>query len=442
MILTILNYLFALKIASFSFKKYTKKILFIVAILINISVLYFFKYLNFVNDLINAILIFFKIHSDIKIMNIIAPLGISYITFKNLSYIIDVYRDKKIVEKSIQRYALYISFFPSIAAGPIDRSKNFLPQLTNQKRIRYESFSKGLKLILIGFFQKIVIADRLAIYVNSVYNNIEYHNGSTLLIATIFFSFQIYSDFAGYSNIAIGTAKLFGINLTINFNRPYLARSISEFWQRWHISLSTWLRDYLFLPIAYSVLRKIKSDRIGNIRIESISYATGILITWFLAGIWHGAGFTFIIWGMLHGSFLLVSHITSKSRKRMRRKLRLKKLFPVPYTLFQISITFLLVSFTWIFFRANCIDDALLIINKIVHLSDPFFLGNPSIFFYSLSGISILIVVELKNEFFSKKFSLFNNDNVIVRYASYCLIFSLILAIGVFDNSQFIYFQF
>jgi len=282
--------------------------------------------------------------------------------------------------------------------------------------------------MLWGLFMKLVIADRLSLYVNAVYNNAGQHSGKSLALATVFFSFQIYCDFAGYSNIAIGAARVMGFKLMTNFNRPYLSRSISEFWKRWHISLSTWFKDYLYISL-------------GGNRVSIPRWYLNLFIVFVISGLWHGANWTFIIWGAVNGFYLVFAIVTEKPRKRFNQLIGLDRL-PKLHNAIQILVTFLLASFAWIFFRANNTQDAFMIVNKILLMNGPLFVDWSSMMIYSLLGLSILFAIELKKEFYKGSFSFMNHPNAIVRYSSYTFLFMTIILIGVFDGGQFIYFQF
>ncbi len=269
-------------------------------------------------------------------------------------------------------------------------------------------------MMLWGFFMKLVIADRLSLYVDNVYGNIEMHSNISFIVATLFFSIQIYCDFGGYSLIAIGLAKLFGFNLMENFNRPYLSSSFKEFWSRWHISLSTWFRDYLYIPLGGNRKGKFHTD-------------LNLLVTFIISGFWHGANWTFLIWGTLHGLYLIIekSFIISNTPK-----------------IINIIVIFILTNFAWIFFRASSVDDSLKIISKIFSKSNiPFYIGDKGIFAFSILAILILFINDLVSEYYPK-LKLFTNENIIIRYSSIIFIIIYIVALGVFDNSQFIYFQF
>ncbi len=400
----------------------------IASLIANIGVLAVFKYYNFLNDILTSILNGFSINNNIPYLSILLPIGLSFHTFQAMSYTIEVYRGKQKAERNFGIYALYVMFYPQLVAGPIERPQNLLHQFYEIKKFDYIRVVEGLKLMLWGFFKKLVIADRLAIYVDAVYNNAEYHNGTTLIIATIFFAFQIYCDFSGYSDIAIGAARIMGINLMTNFNRPYFSQSISEFWKRWHISLSTWFKDYLYISL-------------GGNKVSIPKWYFNLFLVFLISGLWHGANWTFIIWGAINGFYLVVAIITQKTRSRFENFMGLNN-FPVLLNFIKIFITFCLACFSWIFFRANNLTEALLIINKIFTQHQQIYIGNQAIFLYSLFGILALIIFEIKHEYFNEKFSLFNNKRWIVRNMSYAILIIIILLIGVFDGGQFIYFQF
>ena len=261
-----------------------RKIILALSLISNLSILFFFKYFNFTIDSINGILNTFNSGIGLPNMKFLLPVGISFYTFQALSYSIDVYRDKIKPEKHFGIYALYVSFFPQLVAGPIERSGNLIPQLKKKHTFEYNRVTDGLKLMLWGYVKKVVVADRLAIVVNNVYNNVHSYEGASLVLATVFFGIQIYCDFSGYSDIAIGAAHTMGYDLTDNFKRPYYSKTISEFWRRWHISLSTWFKDYLYIPL-------------GGSRVSILRYYFNIFITFLISGLWHGANWKFAIWG-------------------------------------------------------------------------------------------------------------------------------------------------
>ena len=418
-----------------------RKFFFSFIIIFNIAILAFFKYFNilFPGYHINLFQVdnFFRVDAASRLL---MPLGLSYIIFTVLSYQIEIYRQSIKPETHFGYFSLYLLFFPKIAQGPIERPQFLLPQLYQNNQFNLEFIKEGLKLILVGYFKKLVVADRLSIYVNAVYDNSEFHNGTTLLIATIFFAFQIYADFSGYTDIALGSAKLFGFDLTGNFKRPYLATSIKDFWDRWHITFSTWLRDYIFLPIAYFIAHKLNERRFLGISANFWSYTVAILFTFIICGIWHGVGWNYLIWGMLFGLFLSFSNATKNLQKRLRTSLGVSKT-SAWYRTYSIGLTFCLVLLTWIFFRAATIPEALSIISKFFTLSGPIFY-QPSELAFALIAIGSLLAMDMKMEFFLGWVSVLNNGKYGIRLAGVSLLIVMILLLGVLDGGQFIYFQF
>ena len=352
--------------------------LLILIILLNILILAFFKYFNILfpdNQLhLYNVDLFFRVD---PINKMILPLGLSYITFTVLSYQIEVKRKTIQPEKHFGYFSLYLFFFPKIAQGPIERPQQLIPQLHQSHPFNYTMVVEGLKLMLWGYFKKLVVADRLAIYVNAVYNNSENHNGTSLIVATIFFAFQIYADFSGYTDIALGSAKLFGFNLTNNFKRPYFATSIKDFWDRWHITFSTWLRDYIFLPLAYFLSNRMKKQKYLYVSTEKWIYLIAIMITFAICGIWHGVGWTYLIWGILFGIYLTYSNWTKDLHKTIRKRFHIRKTSHY-YIFYKILLTFILVLFAWIFFRADTLTEAIQIIRKIFTSSGSVFYELPS----------------------------------------------------------------
>ncbi|PIV92368.1 MAG: membrane-bound O-acyltransferase family protein, partial [Flavobacteriaceae bacterium CG17_big_fil_post_rev_8_21_14_2_50_33_15] len=309
-----------------------------ISITFNIGILGFFKYYNFFIESWIESLKLLGYHTENNwMLKVILPVGISFYTFQTVSYSIDIYKKKLPATKDFIAFATFVSFFPQLVAGPIERATHLLPQILSNRIYNYANISKGVKLMIWGFFLKLVVADRAAIYVNAVYNHVEQHDGLSFIAATILFSFQIYGDFAGYSLIAIGVAKLFGLDLMTNFCRPYFASSISEFWTRWHISLSTWFKDYVYIPL-------------GGNRVVKWRWLFNLFITFLISGLWHGANWTFVFWGALNGCYLILEAIVFKRRRD---------------GIFNIVFTFILINFAWIFFRANSITEALYIIKKI-----------------------------------------------------------------------------
>jgi len=405
-----------------------RKLYLIISLISNISVLAVFKYYNFLNNNLTSFLHGFAYTNPIPYLSILLPIGLSFHTFQAMSYSIEVYRGKQKPETHFGIFALYVMFYPQLVAGPIERPQNLLHQFYEKHYFNYSRVVEGLKLILWGFFKKLVIADRLAIYVNSVYNNVEHHNGTTLILATIFFSFQIYCDFSGYADIAIGTAKVMGFDLMTNFKRPIFAKSTGEHWKRWHISLSSWFKDYLYFPM-------------GGSRVSASRLYYNLMVVFVISGLWHGANWTYIIWGSINGVYVVLAIMTRKHWIKFNTFIRIDK-FPRLQLSYQIIITFALITFSRIFFRANSLSDALLVIEKIFTETGRIFIENPSVLIFCFLSILMLLFVELKQEFYKGVFSFFSNDNLIVRYISYASLVMIILIMGVFDGGQFIYFQF
>ena len=323
----------------------------IMSIVANVGVLAFFKYYNFFAGAFGHLL--YRAHSNLNIplLDIILPIGLSFHTFQAMSYTIEVYRSNQKAERHFGIYSLYVMFYPQLVAGPIERPQNLLHQFVEPHKIEYENLTTGLRLMLWGMIKKVVIADRLVHYTDPVFNNPHNYSGIALAIGAVFFAFQIFCDFSGYSDIAIGAARVMGFKLMTNFNKPYHARSISEFWKRWHISLSTWFKDYLYISL-------------GGNRVSVPKMYFNIFIVFLVSGFWHGANWTFIAWGALHGFFSIFALITKEKRKWINDRLGISKIHWVNNTL-DVLITFLFVTFAWIFFRANNVRDAFYIIKKI-----------------------------------------------------------------------------
>ncbi|HOZ46162.1 MAG TPA: MBOAT family O-acyltransferase [Candidatus Hydrogenedentes bacterium] len=310
----------------------------------NLGLLFFFKYYNFFADSIRTALEDLGFECALPLSGFLLPVGISFYTFQTLSYTIEVYRGNQEPERHLGRFALYVAFFPQLVAGPIERAPRLLPQLRRWPSFDYDRVTDGLKLIFWGLFKKVVIADRLASFVTPIYQSPSAHSGLALSTATLFFAFQIYCDFSGYTDIAIGAARVFGVDLMDNFKRPYAARSIRDFWRRWHISLSTWFRDYVYIPL-------------GGSHVTLRRWQVNILVVFFLSGLWHGANWTFLAWGLLHGGYLLAGHTIEPVRARLAAAVHLDRHDRL-LQIIQTLSTFGLVCFAWIFFRANTLSDA------------------------------------------------------------------------------------
>lgn len=342
LITTMVSYLSGLGIKR-SESKGVRGFLMILSIVVSLGILVFFKYANFIYESF-----VFGINSlggglTFDAINIILPVGISFYTFQTLSYVIDTYKGKIEAEDNFFLYALYVSFFPQLVAGPIERSGDLLPQLKNQEGINYENLAIGLKQMLVGFIKKIAIADMVAVYVNNIFNNIDNTNGLLVLIGAVLFSVQILCDFSGYSDIAIGCARCFNIKLSKNFNKPYEATSIKDFWSRWHITLSTWFRDYVYFPM-------------GGSRVNKVRFCINILVVFLLSGIWHGAAWTFVIWGLMHGVMRIIGALLEPLKIKFYDKTGINR-DSLPIKILRISITYIFVAFAWIAFRSNSLSD-------------------------------------------------------------------------------------
>ncbi|MBQ2727219.1 MAG: MBOAT family protein [Clostridia bacterium] len=320
-------------------KKPVKKLCITVTLLICLGVLFFFKYYNFLANSFSALLTLFGTPSTDFTLNLILPVGISFYTFQTLSYAIDVYRGDVKTERHFGYYALFVVFFPQLVAGPIERPDNLIPQLKAEHKWNNEDALAGFKRMVVGFFKKVVVADLLANYVNVIYNDVENATGLGVVIASVMFAVQIYCDFSGYTDIAIGCARIMGYRLMQNFDRPYCAKSIKEFWNRWHLSLSTWVRDYLFFPL-------------GGSRCSTLKRYRNVMIVFLVSGLWHGADWTYVIWGALHGVYQVIGYITINARKKMFEKFGWNW-DSKWHGMLQTAVTFVLADFAWIFFRAN-----------------------------------------------------------------------------------------
>jgi len=402
----------------------------LISILSTCSVLFIFKYFNFFTNNFILLAELLDLHYPISTLKIILPIGLSFHTFQSLSYVIEVYRGKQKAEKHFGIYSLYVMFYPQLVAGPIERPQNLLHQFYEKHDFNYDNIVAGIKQMAWGMFKKVVIADRLASYVTAVYPNYDRHNGTGLLLATIFFAFQIYCDFSGYSDIAIGCARTMGFKLTTNFNRPYFSKSVSEFWKRWHISLSTWFRDYVYIPL-------------GGNRVSTPRKFFNLVVTFCISGLWHGAQWTYVIWGGLNSTYLIVPQLFYKRSRQIGNVFRTNRYSIVFMQILNTLSTFLLILIGWILFRAPKLSVATNIFHKIIFEQGPLFIGDKKNMGYSVIFLVILLIVEFFEEFkLFNAFTLFNNSNIYVRRLSYISVVILILIFGVFDNSQFIYFQF
>lgn len=413
---TVVTYLAALGINHFVEKR-KKKLCLISSLVLNLAILFLFKYYNFLASNVETVLQASGLGITLPEFGMLLPVGISFYTFQALGYSIDVYRGTTKVEHDFPTYALFVSFFPQLVAGPIERSGNLLPQFKEKHVFEYEQVMAGIRLMLWGYFMKLALADCCGLFVDIVFNNVSHHTGGSYLLASLLFPFQIYGDFAGYSLIAIGVARVLGFRLMENFHRPYFACSVGEFWHRWHISLSTWFKDYVYIPL-------------GGNRVSRLRNYFNLFITFAVSGIWHGANWTFVCWGMLHGALLCIEKSLGIGKHKY---VGFRKAF-------HWAMTFVLVCFAWILFRANNLQDAATIILGIFTR-----MGMPApeyaVFMSIAMALSVLVLKEIKDEF-GWNIHISSSRYWLVRHLYLILITAYILLFGVLDGGQFIYFQF
>lgn len=420
-LVTLFTYLFSLYIEKNNGKRSGIAVItcFVCIVLLPLLI---FKYYNFIISLASDIARGLHLGSGFgsgASYSFVVPLGISFFTFQAVGYMWDVYRKKIPAEKNFLYYMLFVGFFPQIASGPISKASELLPQIKKHKIIDYADFAEGARLMLWGYFLKAVVADRLATFVNPVYADYSNFSGMTCFIASVFYSLQIYGDFAGYSLIAIGVGRLFGFDLINNFRRPYLSHSVTEFWKRWHISLTRWLRDYVYIPMG------------GNRKGKGRTYMN-IMTTFLVSGLWHGANITFIVWGAVHGVAQCVERFFKFAEKPENRLM----------LVFRIMVTFLVVNFAWIFFRLPSVSDALAVIMRIFTCAPGASLEvNNSSLAMMAFAIGALLVSEFVGEFFPHV-KTFRHSKIYVRIFSIVLVLFIILTVGVLDSSQFIYVNF
>ncbi len=420
-----------------------RRIYLVASLIANLGVLAVFKYFNFLNNNLDSVIEFLGWNYPIKPLAIILPIGLSFHTFQSMSYTIEVYRRRQAAERHLGMFALYVMFYPQLVAGPIERPQNMLHQYHEQHHFDYQRVTDGLKLMTWGLFKKVVIADRLAMVVNRVYSQPSSYEGIHLIIATVCFAYQIYCDFSGYSDIAIGAAQVMGFHFMDNFKQPYASRSISEFWRRWHISLSTWFRDY--------VLFSLPGNRESKWRMQF-----NVILTFLASGLWHGANWTFVIWGGLHGMYLVISLWTQVLRDKIYGPAGLGR-FQFITGMLQTAGTFSLVTFAWIFFRAPTVSEAFYIIGHLFNGLGDFLLNIYNLefvkttlfelgfhwedWFLVLSSIAVLEVVQYYQRRGSVR-AMLSRRSAWVRWSAYYGLMATILIFGVFNRSQFIYFQF
>lgn len=406
-----------------------KKIWFWLSMVVNVGFLATFKYYNFFADSFVEVLSLLGIHTHFWTLQVVLPVGISFYTFHGLSYVIDIYKNRIEPERNIIDYSLFVSFFPLLVAGPIERATHLLPQIKNDRVFEYRKAVDGLRQILWGLFKKLVIADNCAEYVDVYFKDPSLYSGSTLMLGAVFFAFQIYGDFSGYSDIALGTARLFGIELLRNFAFPYFSRDIAEFWRRWHISLSTWFRDYLYIPLGGS-----KGGIWQNLR--------NTFIVFLVSGFWHGANWTFVIWGLINALYFIPLLLMGRNRVNLEIVAK-NRLFPSLKDTFNILLTFLITCLAWVFFRAESISTAFLYLSGIFSES---ILSKPQFLDFSTARISLLIFFIIL-EWFGREYqhALQNMGLSWPKWVRWCFYALLMFLIGMFMQTKetpFIYFQF
>ena len=398
------------------------KLILTIGVILALFPLAFFKYFNFINEIVNSVLVSAGLDFYIAGLNWAIPIGISFFTFQALGYLWDVYYKREKAEPDFLTYALFVSFFPSILSGPINKASLVIPQL---KQLRpYFDYGKaiaGLKMLLWGMFMKVVVADRVALYVDTVLPSYENYTGLSCFVASVLYTIQIYADFAGYSLMAIGVGKVLGFELTENFRRPYFAVSVTDFWHRWHISLSMWLKDYVYIPM-------------GGSRCSKMRNYWNIFVTFLVSGIWHGANWTFIVWGCMHGVCQIVEKILGQQKCN--------------YGTFgkgvKIIITFLLVNFAWIFFRMPTLEEACKVIARIFDPTLPMrlFLPSNSDILFTIVGVTMLLLKDFFDEYHPNRLIIFDNNKTYIRWGAYISVFIMIMLMGVFGADQFIYVNF
>lgn len=441
---TLITYISGLFLGIFE-KTWLRKLVVALSFISNLGILVFYKYFDFILENVNVVLNQFGAQLVENPFDIILPVGISFYTFQALSYTVDVYRKEIEPEKNPLKYALFVSFFPQLVAGPIERSKNLLNQVKKIDKIKlwnYDRVANGVVLMVWGMFQKMVIADRVSIFVDAVYNNLHAVGTLETVFAAVGFSIQIYCDFAAYSTIAIGAAKVMGFELMENFDTPYFAKSIKEFWRRWHISLSSWFRDYLYIPM-------------GGKRKGKIRKYFNLLVTFLVSGLWHGASWNYVVWGGLHGVYQIFGEITAPVRKK------LVKIFKIndsvfSYRLGQVLFTFSLTTLTWVIFRAETIGEALYFFKRMFTGWNPWVFFNEELYNFGLDRVEVnILLVALVTMFLVELLKYLKNKVISDFLMEQNLWFRWIVVIGLvvacvvygeygitFDSNQFIYFQF
>jgi len=419
------NYVIGIKIEDSDTKKLKTRYLYL-SLLINLGILIYFKYWN---SIINNISLFpgnSFLKNNFLLGEIILPLGLSYYIFQTIGYILDIYRGSRKSEKNFSKFSLFILFFPKLLVGPIERAKNLLPQLEKYHLLNKEDLIAGGKLIIWGLFKKLVVADRISLYVDTVYSNLPAHNTSTFCMATLLYPVQVYADFSGYTDIAIGSARLFGINLMENFKQPLFAKNVSDFWRRWHISLSSWVSDYIYTPIVFN-----RRDW------GSFGVIYALLISFIVIGVWHGASWNYVIFGIIQAAALIYELETKNFRKKLS-----KRIPGYVYNTISILLTFIFFAFSLIVFRTTDLLGAVNIINAILSGSGDLYIDHPSTMLFIIIGSVILLTSDFIKEYEKTRYNVIHVRGWIPQTLAYSLLILYIIIAGVFDGGQFIYFAF
>jgi len=428
-LLTIVDYVAGIRIADAPTRERKRQFL-ALSLVANLGLLAVFKYFDFFNDTLSSVLGFAHIRYVPPVLDLVLPIGISFHTFQAISYTVDVYKGRVRPERNLGYFALYVAFFPQLVAGPIERAGNLQPQIRQRHDFDYALAADGLRLMLWGFYKKLVVADRVALYVNSVYERPEAHTGPQLLVATYLFAYQIYCDFSGYSDIAIGAAKVLGYRLSTNFSFPYAAHGVGDFWHRWHISLSTWFRDYVYIPL-------------GGSRVSSWRVYSNLMVVFLLSGLWHGANWTFVAWGGIHGALLVVEHATAGVRRRFDTLVGLDRALVLRRAI-SVLVTFHLVVFAWIFFRAESLRDAMTIVGRIFTIpGSTLAVGDVGMdeLLFAIGAIVVLEIVQAAQRRMSLN-RFVKRQPMLIRWSLYYAVVIAIVLFGRFDEREFIYFQF
>ncbi|MBR4185722.1 MAG: MBOAT family protein [Clostridia bacterium] len=425
---TVVDYTGARLIEHFRERKKSRTTVFVIGLACNVGLLVWFKYLGVIGDTIN----FFGHMLSLKTVvfpEVVLPIGISFHTFQSMGYFIDTYTGKQHAERNFFDFALFLMFFPQLVAGPIERFSSLMPQLKARHDLKAENLSLGGRKMLWGMFKKVVVADNLALFADAVFDSPGKFGGAGILIGVLCFTVQIYCDFSGYSDIAVGCAKILDIDLMKNFDTPYFSRSVPEFWRRWHISLSTWFRDYVYIPL-------------GGNRVSKPRWIFNQLVTFTISGVWHGAGYTYVLWGFLNGVYICVSRFVGPLKDKIASVTRLDRV-PVLRGLIQNIVTFALIAFSWIFFRANSIPDAFLTIGRLFGKTAMDFSAIPVLRVHvAIFAVVLLFAAEFLMNYGKKITGVYFRMPHPVRVVTYALLVAVIVLFGAYDNKAFIYFQF